>query len=405
VGHRVSRLLLSACVSVATLVATSCDKVPLLAPTQSSITITTSTTAVPINGVVQVSASVTEASGTPVQNGTFVTFTSSFGTVEPQEARTTGGRATVQFTAGTQSGKAQIGAFSGATRAKEVEILVGGAAAAKVLVRADPQSVPATGGTTTIAATVVDGSGNTLSGVPVTFTATAGQLVPGQVVTDATGEARTALSTPRTSTVTATAGGQSSTVEVTATSPAVTITPPTMLEAGVPATFTIVPASGAGSNPLRSVTIDFGDSTTPVALGPVTGSTPVAKVFARAGVYTIRATVVDTAGITGTSTIVVSVAAQAGISVTLTATPNPVSVGNALQAGIVTFTATTGGFGSGGASVQAYYWDFGDGSTVTTTGNTATRQYSTPGTYTARVTVRSTNGGEGIAILVIRVTA
>jgi len=265
--------------------------------------------------------------------------------------------------------------------------------------------VPATGGTTTVAATVLDGSGNALAGVPVTFTATAGQMVPGQVVTDATGEARTTLSTPRTSTVTATAGGQSGTVEVTATSPAVTITPPTTIEAGIPATFTIVPGTAAGSNPLRSVTIDFGDGTSPVALGPVTGSTPVAKVYARSGVFTIRATVVDTAGITGTSTIVISVTAQAGISVTLTATPNPVSVGNAGQAGIVAFTAATGGFGSSGAAVQAYYWDFGDGSTVTTTGNTATRQYTTPGTYTAKVTVRSTNGGEGVAILTLRVTA
>ena len=400
-----SRLLLSACVSVAALVATSCDKVPLLAPTQSTITLTTSTTSVPINGVVEVSASVTEPSGTPVQNGTFVTFTSSFGTIEPQEARTTGGRATVQFKAGTQSGKAQIGAFSGASRATQVEILVGGAAAAKVLMRADPQSVPATGGTTTVAATVLDGSGNALAGVPVTFTATAGQMVPSQVVTDATGEARTTLSTPRTSTVTATAGGQSGTVEVTATSPAVTITPPTTIEAGIPATFTIVPGTAAGSNPLRSVTIDFGDGISPVALGPVTGSTPVAKVYARSGVFTIRATVVDTAGITGTSTIVISVTAQAGISVTLTATPNPVSVGNALQSGIVAFSAATGGFGSGGAAVQAYYWDFGDGGTATTTGNAVTYRYSTPGTYTAKVTVRSTTGGEGVALLVIRVTA
>ena len=399
-----SRLLLSACVFVTLLVATACDKVPLLAPTQSTITLTTSTTTVPVNGMVEVSASVTEPSGTPVQNGTFVTFTSSFGIIEPQEARTTGGRATVQFRAGTQSGKAKIGAFSGASRATEVEILVGGAAAAKVLLRADPQSVPATGGTTSVVATVIDGSGNALAGVPVTFTATAGQMVPGQAVTAANGEATTILSTPRTTTVTATAGAQSGTVEVSATSPAVTITAPASIEAGVPATFTIAPSTAAGSNPLRSVTIDFGDGSSPVALGPVSGNTPVAKTFARAGVYTVRATVVDTAGITGTSTIVVSVSAQAGISVTLTATPNPVSVGNALQSGIVSFTAATGGFGTG-VAVQAFYWDFGDGGTATTTGGASSYRYATPGVYTAKVTVRTTNGAEGVAILVIRVTA
>lgn len=385
--------------AIAAVLTTSCDKVPLLAPSQSTITLTTSTTSVPINGVVEVSASVTEPSGTPVQNGTYVTFTSSFGTIEPQEARTTGGRATVQFKAGTQSGKAQIGAFSGASRATAVEILVGGAAAAKVLLRADPQSVPATGGTTTVAATVVDASGNTLSGVPVTFTANAGQLVPGQVVTDVTGEARTTLSTPRTTTVTATAGGQAGTVEVTATSPAVTITAPANIEAGTPATFTIAPVAAAGSNPIRSVTIDFGDGGTPLVLGQVSGSTPVAKVFARSGVYTVRATVVDTAGITGTSTIVVSVAAQAGIAITLAATPNPVSISSPAQSGVVAFTATTGG-----SSLQGYFWSFGDGGSATTTGNVVTYRYTTPGIYTAKVTVRTTNGSEGVALLIIRVT-
>lgn len=385
--------------AIAAVLTTSCDKVPLLAPSQSTITLTTSTTSVPINGVVEVSASVTEPAGTPVQNGTYVTFTSSFGTIEPQEARTTGGRATVQFKAGTQSGKAQIGAFSGATRATAVEILVGGAAAAKVLLRADPQSVPATGGTTTVAATVVDASGNTLSGVPVTFTANAGQLVPGQVVTDITGEARTTLSTPRTTTVTATAGGQAGTVEVTATSPAVTITAPANIEAGTPATFTFAPVAAAGSNPIRSVTIDFGDGSTPLVLGQVSGSTPVAKVFARSGVYTVRATVVDTAGITGTSTIVVSVAAQAGIAITLAATPNPVSVSSPAQSGVVAFTATTGG-----SSLQGYFWSFGDGGSATTTGNVVTYRYTTPGIYTAKVTVRTTNGSEGVALLIIRVT-
>jgi PKD repeat protein len=400
----VSRHLPFIGLAIAAVLTTSCDKVPLLAPSQSTITLTTSTTSVPVNGVVEVSASVTEPSGTPVQNGTYVTFTSSFGTIEPQEARTTGGRATVQFKAGTQSGKAQIGAFSGASRATAVEILVGGAAAARVLLRADPQSVPATGGTTTVAATVVDGSGNTLSGVPVTFTANAGQLLPGQVVTDITGEARTTLSTPRSTTVTATAGGQSGTVEVTATSPAVTITAPANIEAGTPVTFTVAPVVAAGSNPIRSVTIDFGDGATPLVLGQVTGSTPVAKVFARAGIYTIRATVVDTAGITGTSTIVVSVSAQAGIVITLAATPNPVSISSPAQAGVVSFVATTGVLGGGGAAVQAYFWSFGDGGSATTTGSAATYRYSSPGVYTARVTVRSTNGGEGVAILVIRVT-
>src|SRR3546814_5164939 len=65
--------------------------------------LTVNTTSVPANGTATVIASVTEQAGTPAQNGTVVTFTSSFGTIEPAEARTEGGKATVLFHAGTRS--------------------------------------------------------------------------------------------------------------------------------------------------------------------------------------------------------------------------------------------------------------------------------------------------------------
>ncbi len=69
----------------------SCDQLPLTAPTESIITLNVSTTVVPINGSAEIIASVTESAGTPVHNGTVVTFTSSFGTMEPRE-RTDPGR-------------------------------------------------------------------------------------------------------------------------------------------------------------------------------------------------------------------------------------------------------------------------------------------------------------------------
>lgn len=397
-----SRLLLSALLfAVATL--SACDKVPLLAPTESTITLTVSTTVVPVNGEAAVTASVTESAGTPVQNGTVVTFTSSFGTIDPTEARTEGGKATVRFLASTQSGTAKIGAFSGATRATEVEILVGGAAAARIILRADPQTIPATGGSTDIVATVVDAAGNPLQGVPVTFTTTAGQLSAGQAITGANGEARTTLTAPRSATVTATAGGQSATVEVTAASPAVTITAPTTgLEAGVAATFTVTPVSGTATNGIREVVIDWGDGTAVTRLGAISGATPVAHAFPRAGVYTVRATVTDTQGITGTSSVVVNVNEQSSVPVTMTATPNPVSIGSPLQQGIVAFSASAGGLGSS-ASVVSYDWSFGDGQGAVTTGSTTNHRYTAPGTYIANVTVRTTTGTSGFTQLTVRV--
>ncbi len=397
-----SNLSLSALlVAVATL--SACDKVPLLAPTESTITLTVSTTVVPVNGTAEVTASVTESAGTPVQNGTVVTFTSSFGTIDPVEARTEGGKATVRFVASTQSGTARIGAFSGATRATELEILVGGAAAARIVARANPQTIPASGGSTEIIATVVDAAGNPLSGVPVTFTTTAGQLSAGQAITDTNGEARTTLTAPRSATVTAAAGSQSTTVEVTAASPAVTIAAPTTaLEAGVAAIFTVTPVAATGSNGIREVVIDWGDGTPYTTLGAISGATPVAHTFPRAGVFTVRAMVTDTQGITGTSSIVVNVNDQSSVPVTMTATPNPVSISSPLQQGIVSFSASAGGLGSS-ASIVSYDWDFGDGQGAVTTGSSTNHRYTAPNTYIATVTVRTTTGTTGFTQLTVRV--
>jgi PKD repeat protein len=380
----------------------ACDKMPLLAPTSSTITLTVSTTVVPVNGTAGVSASVTESAGTPVQNGTVVTFTSSFGVIEPIEARTEGGKATVRFVASQQSGTAVIGAFSGAARAEVLEIRVGGAAATRVIVRADPQTIPASGGSSEIVATVLDEFGNRLQGVNVVFSTTAGQLSPGSSVTDANGEARVTLTAPRTATVTANAGAQSVTIEVTVSSPSVTITPPTTaIEAGVPATFTVAPVTAATGNALREVVMDFGDGTAPVRLGNVQGPTAVAHTFRSPGTYTVTATATDTQGIEGRSTIVVSVTDQASVSVTLTATPSIVSVSNVSQQGIVTFTASA--TAGAGASITSYTWDFGNGQSGTTTGGGINHRYTAPGTYVATVTVRTTTGNSGVGQFTVRV--
>ncbi len=175
----------------------SCDKVPLTAPTESTIELAISTTVVPINGTAEIIASVIEKAGTPVHNGTVVTFTATFGTVEPREAQTHGGKATVKFIGSSQSGTAKIGAFSGASRAEEIEIKVGAAAAERIAVRADPTTVPATGGTVQLIAIVTDASGNPLRGAPVVFSADSGSLASNTVTTDEFGQAQTSLTTNR----------------------------------------------------------------------------------------------------------------------------------------------------------------------------------------------------------------
>jgi PKD repeat protein len=128
----------------------------------------------------------------------------------------------------------------------------------------------------------------------------------------------------------------------------------------------------------------------------------VAHTFPRAGIFTVTATVTDAQGLVGTSSIVVSVNQQSSVSVTLTATPNPVSISSALQQGLVNFTASTAGFGTG-VAVQSYVWDFGNGQGLTSTGNTINHRYSTPGNFVASVTVFTTTGTSGVAYVTVRV--
>src|SRR2546423_10507293 len=80
------------------LIETSCNRVPLLAPSGSSITLTTATSVLPVNGTATIIAQVVENAGTAPQAGTHVTFTTSLGTVQPSDATTdTSGRAIVTF--------------------------------------------------------------------------------------------------------------------------------------------------------------------------------------------------------------------------------------------------------------------------------------------------------------------
>jgi hypothetical protein len=104
-----------------------CDDVWLTAPSGSAITLFADTNAVAVNGSAEITAVVIEGGqsaddaqaivpgvGTPVHNGTVVSFSTTLGTIEPVDAKTSnGGRAVVRFTAGGQTGTATIRAISG----------------------------------------------------------------------------------------------------------------------------------------------------------------------------------------------------------------------------------------------------------------------------------------------------
>ena len=145
----------------------ACQRVPLLAPSGSTIVLTATATTLSFGATTRIVAQVLEPAGTPPHDGTHVIFTTTLGTIQPSEAQTdVNGQAIAIFNAGAASGTAMITAASGgATVATNgaLKILVGTAAVGKVVVNANPALVPSLGGSSTITAHVIDVNGNALA--------------------------------------------------------------------------------------------------------------------------------------------------------------------------------------------------------------------------------------------------
>src|SRR6266566_7466152 len=111
----ITRLRLFASLSALSLLLTvGCEKVPLLAPSGSNISLNATTNVLPVNASTDIVAQVLEPAGTPPHSGTHIIFTTTLGTIQPSEAETDiNGRAVVKFLAGSASGTATITAASG----------------------------------------------------------------------------------------------------------------------------------------------------------------------------------------------------------------------------------------------------------------------------------------------------
>ena len=398
----------------------ACDKAQLMAPTSSTITVSAPTRVLPSDGSTAITAFVVEQSGTPVQNGTTVRFTATLGRVEPAEAQTRNGLASTTFFAGNNSGIAEIRATSGAAvggtdKTNVVQLTIGTAAVNSVTVRANPGSVGPGGGLVELTATVVGENGQGLPGVGVTFNADQGTLSASSVTTGASGEARTTLTTNQQAIVSATAGIKtSSNVTVTVRSgPIVSLTCATAsgtgncaaVQAGASsntATVIFTVTKPTGSSALRTVTIDFDDSTSQSLGNLGSGSATITHTYAgpsgsTARAYTATVQAIDVSGEAAAATTVV---------VTPLTPPTPINVTLAADKATATtvgqrwtFTATSTGGGDGGtgnAPIASYKWDFGDDSDdATTSGNTTAHIYATatnPAAYTVIVTVRTVDG-------------
>jgi hypothetical protein len=387
---------------LAMLVAISCDRVPLIAPTNSTVTIDAGSKVVETGGTTSVTATVIESSGTPVQNGTVVRFTTTLGRVEPVEAQTRNGIASTVFFAGNDSGMAEVRATSGGaggnstttpgtgtnppttttSSSNVVQIAVGAGAVETVTVSANPSTVSRTRNTpVTVIATIVGIGGRLLPGIPVSFSTTRGTFSSTSAVTDAQGEARVTLTTNDSATITAVAGTKNATVAITGQDgPAVSLTCTVAGAAGCAAvsqgqTVVFTAQRGGASSSIVSSTLDFGDGTGSVNLGPLSSAASVPHTYSQAGTFTATLTATDINGETTSSPQVVQVTAASAV---ITTTKSGMTV---------TATANVS------APATQYQWNFGDGFTTTTTTNTAQRLYAVAGTYTITVTATLQAGG------------
>jgi hypothetical protein len=443
---RIFRASPLAAVAVASLsiLAAACQKVPLLAPSGSTITLTVAATALPVNGTAQVVAQVIEASGTPPHSGTEITFTTSLGTIEPAVSTTdNSGRAVVTFKAGSANGTATITAISGGasvSAANAVKIAIGSAAVGRVNVSASPATIPAIGGSSTIIANVVDINGNPLTSTLVNFSTTAGSLSSTAVNTDQNGVAQTQLTTSLQATITASVGGQGSTgggagagngagagagagggaatptppantsgqasgtvtVNVTA-APTLVITPPTTApSAGLPAIFSfVITAAAQNGSAVRDVTVSWGDGDVQ-DLGAISGTQPESHVYTASRTYLVSATLTDASGNTTTSSTSVSVIPVPRPSINIQATPG--------QTGTFTATFTITITVPQGIAVQDVTIKFGDGlsqdvggaPTGTITG--VTHQYPAAGVRNVEVDVLDSAGQVTVATVQVTVS-
>lgn len=392
-----ARRYLPVCALLLVAAVAGCQKVPLLGPTGSTISVSAASTVLAPGASTQVSATVVESGGTPVHDGTLVRFSATLGRLDPPEVETRGGTATTTFIAGTESGTAQVRATSGAAAGGEgeaaanvVSIMVGGAAATVVTVSASPSRVGPTGGTVTVVASAVDAAGNRLVGVPITFSADVGSLSSNSAITDANGDARVNLTTERQAVVTARVGDKSGTVTVTvATAGTVSLTtaPNNPVPFGTPVTLTVTPA--ADTTP--RVVVNWGDGAVE-DLGVVPAPRTVTHGYQGAGSYTIVANATAD-GQTFSSSTVVTIAARPAINVNVAAAPT-----SGARCTPFTFTAETGTDPT--ASFSSYRWTIdsnadAEDETVTTSGNRLTRVFANTGTKTISVTATTTDGRTG----------
>lgn len=357
------RKLFTVAALTAILLAGACDQVNFTAPTGSVITLTVQPQTIAVNGFANLTVTGTRESGAPLPDGTTIDFTSDLGTVTPNPVETKDGVARTQLKAGTRSGTAHVTARSGSAAEVSVDVIVGEARAARLSLVASPIQLPIGGGKVNLKAHVFDESGNTLGGVGVIFTSTAGELESrGRVLkTNDSGTAFDTLTTSIASSITAETqnGTGTDTADITiGERPACDfVFSPVPVVVGEPVTFSDITGNTTGLTFLW----DFGDGATDE------GQT-VVHTFDAVATFDVVHTVIDSQGLSVVCHKAVEVTRGAPVC-NLTAFPSPATEGSPV--------AFSGAGSDDPSGIRFYNFAFGDGTeTGNQTGNSASHTYN-----------------------------
>jgi PKD repeat protein len=267
--------------------------------------------------------------------------------------------------------------------------------AQSVNLTASPDRLPRDGSSQSmVTVTVRNESGQAVSGQRVIIGSTAGTLSAAEVVTGSDGRATFSVTAPPSgsvgnvidvfatpvggnfqSAVTRTLSiGMTGTSNATVPTPAFTFEPnPPEVRQEVTFDASSTTDEGAVCGSACTYAWSFGDGTT--ASGSV-----VPHTFATAGTFNVVLTVTDAAGSSATLRRLVTVSNVGAPVVTFTVSPNPPLAGQ-----LATFSATA--TAATGHSIVRYDWDFGDGSSQTTTIPTVLKTYQSQGLYVVTLTV------------------
>jgi len=263
-----------------------------------------------VTGTSTITATVKDAAGSPVADGTAVSFSSTYGTLSSTSATTTSGIATTTLTFSAGDSTSTVTATSGSVSGTVVVTYSVTSVSSSMTLQAAPTTVTAATGSSTITATVKDADGNPVAdGTAVTFSTTFGTLdssyettVNGIVTTELTFSAGDSSST-----VTATSGSVSATVVVT-----YSVTP------GVPSAMTLqaAPATVIAASDISIITAVITD-----ASGNLVADGTVVTFTTTLG--TLSSTSATTTN--GIATTVLTYDAGAHLGITVTATSGAVS--------------------------------------------------------------------------------